>query len=598
VDGSVSGKNAESYITPSQPHLKDEANCELKQNEYSVDSLVCNNQVQIRRVQFFSLTPSSAFHSSPFKIALIDPADNKNISSVNSTKVTQQYFDKAVMNDVIPSWTVPVITGRMYHIMWGNGLDFESLAVMPKYNWKSTDKGVMFRLNNTKTRELFESRIYYGKNVVASFESNRSVVGLSNERTAKPEASGILVNDHGVLSPEHNNKWELNGLAHSGVAAPQKETIDFSKLQLGQLDYDNDTKRINFFISGSMNCTSLSLSPVACRTNCPDPTKDCAVDKVERKWSDVKNWKSGVLPAEGEDVVVECPWTMVLDVADTPVFNSLSIVGTLKFDESIAHTTLKSKSIYVKGGQLLAGTPEKAFSKKITIEIHGEATSPDTLVDDYVVGSNKNLIVTGRLALYGPVPTIAKTRLEVYADKGATELTVTDSTGWKAGDTLVVTASAENYFEDEYKVIASVAGKVITLTEGLAHDHYGNATRMMSINGEVDMRASVGLISRDIQVHTKGDFRGSTVIIAGSRLKDPATNLMKQKIGAVNVTGVQFIKGGQVDGNLAAINFQYTDLNASIPSSLIEGCSFSETRGQCIYIGNSKNISVLNNVIT
>lgn len=171
----------------------------------------------------------------------------------------------------------------------------------------------------------------------------------------------------------------------------------------------------------------------------------------------------------------------------------------------------------------MAGTPDKPFSKKISIEIHGESTSPDTLVDDYVIGSNKNLIVTGRLALYGPLPKIAKTRLGAYADKGATQLTVTDSTGWKAGDTVVVTASAESYFEDEYKVIASVADKVITLTEGLAHDHYGNATRMMSINGEVDMRASVGLISRDIQIVTKGDFRGATVIIAGSRLKDPAT---------------------------------------------------------------------------
>lgn len=226
-------------------------------------------------------------------------------------------------------------------------------------------------------------------------------------------------------------------------------------------------------------------------------------------------------------MVVECPWTMVLDVADTPVFNSLTIIGTLKFDDSIAHTTLKSKSIYVKGGQLLAGTPEKDFSKKITIEIHGESTSPDTLVDDYVIGSNKNFIVTGRLALYAPIPTIVKTRLQAYADKGTTQLSVTDSTGWKAGDTVVVTASAESYFEDEYKVISSVSGNVITLTEGLAYDHYGNATRMMSINGEVDMRASVGLISRNIKVETMGDSRGATVIIAGSRIKDPATNEMK-----------------------------------------------------------------------
>jgi hypothetical protein len=28
IDGSVSGKNVESYITPSMPHLKDHSNCE------------------------------------------------------------------------------------------------------------------------------------------------------------------------------------------------------------------------------------------------------------------------------------------------------------------------------------------------------------------------------------------------------------------------------------------------------------------------------------------------------------------------------------------------------------------------------------------
>lgn len=119
-----------------------------------------------------------------------------------------------------------------------------------------------------------------------------------------------------------------------------------------------------------------------------------------------------------------------------------------------------------------------------------------------MIGSNKNLIVTGRLALYGPIPKITKTKLEAYADKGDTKLTVTDATGWKVGDTVVITASAESYFEDEYKVIESVADKVITLTQALAHDHYGNASCIQSINGVLDMRASVGLISRDIKVHT------------------------------------------------------------------------------------------------
>lgn len=163
----------------------------MLENVNNVDTLVCNNQVQIRRVQFFSMVPDTSFRSAPLKISVIDPADNKNISSVDPTKVTQQYFDASVMNDLIPSWTVPVVTGNMYHVMWGNGIDFNNMGVIPRYRWKSTDKGVMFRMNNTRTRELFESRVYYGNKVHLSYESERKELGLSNDRKAKPELSGI-----------------------------------------------------------------------------------------------------------------------------------------------------------------------------------------------------------------------------------------------------------------------------------------------------------------------------------------------------------------------------------------------------------------------
>lgn len=43
VDGTVSGKNAESYITPSKPHLKDNSHCEIMTDLFSVPVVVCNN---------------------------------------------------------------------------------------------------------------------------------------------------------------------------------------------------------------------------------------------------------------------------------------------------------------------------------------------------------------------------------------------------------------------------------------------------------------------------------------------------------------------------------------------------------------------------
>lgn len=105
--------------------------------------------------------------------------------------------------------------------------------------------------------------------------------------------------------------------------------IDYSSFEVGAMEYDNNTRRLDLFMSGKENMTTFSITPVGCRTDCPDPSKECSTDKVVRKWSDVKNWKSGALPVEGEDVLIECPWTMLLDIAETPILNSLKIKGVL-----------------------------------------------------------------------------------------------------------------------------------------------------------------------------------------------------------------------------------------------------------------------------
>lgn len=190
LDGSLSGKGVESYITPAQPHIKGAKNCEVVQNVNSMDTLVCNNQVQIRRVQFFSMAPASSLGTSGLKVAMIDPADNKNMSSLDSSKMSEQFFNPWVMNDIMPSWTVAVVTGHIYHVMFGSGIDFDNMGIVPRYNWKPTDKGVLFRMNNSRTRELYESRIYYGNKVVTSQESRRAEVGLSLETKAKPLTKG------------------------------------------------------------------------------------------------------------------------------------------------------------------------------------------------------------------------------------------------------------------------------------------------------------------------------------------------------------------------------------------------------------------------
>lgn len=131
------------------------------------------------------MTPHMLFLSAPLRIARIDPTDNKNMTVLNSTQVTTQGFDSAIMNDIIPSWTVPVITKSIYHVMFGGGIDFDNMGIIPKYKWKPTDSGVIFRFNNTKTREVYDSNIYYGGKIAKSMTSESKNIGLSQERSAK-----------------------------------------------------------------------------------------------------------------------------------------------------------------------------------------------------------------------------------------------------------------------------------------------------------------------------------------------------------------------------------------------------------------------------
>ena len=56
-------------------------------------------------------------------------------------------------------------------------------------------------------------------------------------------------------------------------------------------------------------------------------------EDTKRYWSDPLNWPNEVLPAEGDDVIIEPGWDMILDIAETPILNSLEINGILTFED-------------------------------------------------------------------------------------------------------------------------------------------------------------------------------------------------------------------------------------------------------------------------
>jgi hypothetical protein len=60
-----------------------------------------------------------------------------------------------------------------------------------------------------------------------------------------------------------------------------------------------------------------------CIGACFDGITDVVVENGTRYWSNATSWLNNTLPVEGDDVVIESGWNMVLDLPVTPILSSL-----------------------------------------------------------------------------------------------------------------------------------------------------------------------------------------------------------------------------------------------------------------------------------
>ena len=235
--------------------------------------------------------------------------------------------------------------------------------------------------------------------------------------------------------------------------------------------------------------------------------------------------------------------------------------GTLVFDN--ADITLTVPSIVMElSGALIIGTAACPFVKHANIFISGSANSNAIQVDyDYgsivnqgtamqggepTPGSFGNRVIGvgsgGTISLHGSKGVRAHggvtwTYLAQTANVGDTVIVVDGAiVDWTAGDYIVIASSDYEPNHSETGLIKSITGNTITLSAPLVNQHWGQT---LTYDGRsVNLRAEVGLLSRNIQIQPLG--------VVNDTLPGYGAHMMfRRGFTAVQIEGVQLWQFGQ-----------------------------------------------------
>jgi len=119
LDGTTTGKGPNSWATPYFKHNEQDA-CDIDE---STNSLMCDNSVQVRKLEFSGMTPTSRFKLQPMRILKYD---DDLMLTVNQEEYLGDKENYTSYPWLKKGWTVPFVTNHKYKISWGNnGLDWD-----------------------------------------------------------------------------------------------------------------------------------------------------------------------------------------------------------------------------------------------------------------------------------------------------------------------------------------------------------------------------------------------------------------------------------------------------------------------------------------
>eukprot|EP01125_Pyxidicula_operculata_P001994 TRINITY_DN11974_c0_g1_i1.p1 TRINITY_DN11974_c0_g1~~TRINITY_DN11974_c0_g1_i1.p1 ORF type:complete len:1221 (-),score=309.90 TRINITY_DN11974_c0_g1_i1:103-3765(-) len=319
---------------------------------------------------------------------------------------------------------------------------------------------------------------------------------------------------------------------------------------------------------------------------------------------------SGKPSSASDNVTIAVGQKVLLDVSPEFVVNQINVFGELVF----ANVDLELKVRYIwvyEGGHLWIGSEECEITAKVTVSLYGNTQTPKT--DPPLQNSNKVIGVFsgGIVDIHGVVRSPTWTVLDEFAAPGQTSITLATTVNWQPGDVIVIATTdythrddssittandpsneGNDYWTDERRTIIAVSTvgdrSIVTFDKPLEYVHYGKIwTSSLDPTARIDMRAEVGLLSRNIVI--RGDISEGT-----SGADHWGGHIMAVNDCSMRIKGAEFYYMGQKD-NLARYPVHY-HLCSTTTSSYVKENAFHDTFQRAVTLHGSNGILVKDNV--
>ncbi|CAG2205079.1 unnamed protein product [Mytilus edulis] len=421
-----------------------------------------------------------------------------------------------------------------------------------------------------------------------------------------------------------------------------------STLTITGTGFGNNPAQVDVTIAGTTCTVSTATdTQIVCTTGQHTPSQKTSVtveingngiaDQTDAEfyyvdvWSSPFTWGGGSPPENGTLVVIPAGNVILLDINTNRLKMILIKGGELIFDEKDVEL-FADNILIVEGGKLQIGTEDQPFQHKAIITgtahlrtkelpIYGTNSLGvrEGILDLHVSKLGSITVISGQ-----PVP-VVWTRLDQTAAAGTNQIVLQKEVTWKAGEEIVIASTGHHHTqrENEVRIIQSVAGdqKTITLTKNLDYTHLGTSETISGYN--LEYRAEVGLLTRNIVLRGERDRQWTEVIAAcpaGFNTGEFATQTCFQGRFGEEIGSDQF--GIQVMlhppepnkdlaiGRVSYVEFTYAGqafrlgrypfhfhLGGNMSSSYIKGCALHETFNRAVNIHGTHNALIENNVI-